>query len=134
MTKTCPLYREKRSWHLSVLFETVQLFQELLFNLVLHQCPPKFPTNSNKCQNLYTCRFFCSSFEHNLSLKGYKNEFFFNFQIFLTLKLFVKCQNLVITLKVSQRSKLKVKSKGQNHLKIIKVSQSNCSLFANLKK
>ena len=35
--------RDRRSWHLSVLFMTTQLFQKLLFKLVLQKFSPKFP-------------------------------------------------------------------------------------------
>ena len=45
--------RERRSWHLPVLFRTTQLFKELLFKLVLHKCPPKFPTNFPKMFNRF---------------------------------------------------------------------------------
>ena len=38
----------KRSWHLSVIFRTTPLFQKLLFELVLHQCPTNFQQISQK--------------------------------------------------------------------------------------
>ena len=45
----------RRSWHLSVLFRTTQLFQELLLKLVLL----KFPTNFQRKSNFFSQFFFC---------------------------------------------------------------------------
>ena len=40
--------RDRRSWHLSVLFRTTHLFQELIFKLLLHKFPKDFPKTSNR--------------------------------------------------------------------------------------
>ena len=42
-----------RSWHLSVDYRTNQLFQELLFKLVLLKFPNKIQSISNKFQNYF---------------------------------------------------------------------------------
>ena len=69
----------RRTWSRLVLFRTTQLFQELLFNLVLYTVPQKFPTNFTKLSNKFCkkipidfkqfCKEFCKKHKSNNSLQ-----------------------------------------------------------------